>query len=195
MATPMSAALSAGASLTPSPVIDTTLPVCFSSRTMRSLSSGATRAITPISGSCASSSSSLMAANWRPVMARPSMPSSPAIAAARGRMVAGDHPHPDAGRLALGDRRLGLRPRRVDDAHHRQQGEVAHLLDQVAVGVEEAGSKSRCATTMTRSPAAAMRSLASSAKARLSSVIGMTAPSGCRYGVPREISTSGAPLT
>jgi hypothetical protein len=71
MATPMSAALRAGASLTPSPVMATTLPVRLSSRTRRSLSSGATRATTPMSGSWASSSSSLMAANSAPAIARP----------------------------------------------------------------------------------------------------------------------------
>ena len=49
IATPMFAALSAGASLTPSPVIATIWPLCWSSRTRRTLSSGATRAITPIS--------------------------------------------------------------------------------------------------------------------------------------------------
>ena len=82
MATPMSAVLSAGASLTPSPVIATTLPFSFSSRTRRTLSSGATRATTPMSSSSTISCSSLIAANSVPVMARPSMPSSPAMAAA-----------------------------------------------------------------------------------------------------------------
>ena len=76
IATPMSAAFSAGASLTPSPVIATTLPCRLSSWTSRILSSGATRATTPISGSWPSSSSSLIAANSVPVIARPSMPSS-----------------------------------------------------------------------------------------------------------------------
>ena len=136
MATPMSAALRAGASLTPSPVMATTLPLCLSSRTRRSLSSGATRATTPISGSWASSSSSLMAANSAPVMARPSMPSSPAMARRRGRVVAGDHPHPDAGVAALGDGRLGLGARRVDDPDHGQQGQVLDQAEQVAGGVE-----------------------------------------------------------
>ena len=44
IATPMSACLSAGASLTPSPVIATTSPSRCSASTMRSLSSGDTRA-------------------------------------------------------------------------------------------------------------------------------------------------------
>jgi hypothetical protein len=44
MATPMSAVFSAGASLTPSPVIATTTPRRCSASTMRSLCSGLTRA-------------------------------------------------------------------------------------------------------------------------------------------------------
>ena len=44
MATPMSAFFSAGASLTPSPVIATTAPFRCSASTMRSLCSGLTRA-------------------------------------------------------------------------------------------------------------------------------------------------------
>jgi hypothetical protein len=44
IAMPMSARFSAGASLTPSPVIATMLPSACSASTMRSLCSGATRA-------------------------------------------------------------------------------------------------------------------------------------------------------
>jgi len=44
IAMPMSADFSAGASLTPSPVIATTLPSACSASTMRSLCAGATRA-------------------------------------------------------------------------------------------------------------------------------------------------------
>ena len=51
IATPMSALRSAGASLTPSPVIATTSPRACSARTMRILCSGDTRATTPISSS------------------------------------------------------------------------------------------------------------------------------------------------
>ncbi len=46
IATPMSAALSAGASLTPSPVMATTAPCRCSAFTSRSLCSGFTRAYT-----------------------------------------------------------------------------------------------------------------------------------------------------
>jgi hypothetical protein len=78
----MSAFLRAGASLTPSPVIATICPFRLSVSTRRTLSSGVTRAITPIPSIASSSSSSLIAANSAPVMARPSMPSCLAIAAA-----------------------------------------------------------------------------------------------------------------
>lgn len=44
MATPISAALTAGASFTPSPVMATTLPAAFQALTMRSLWAGLTRA-------------------------------------------------------------------------------------------------------------------------------------------------------
>ena len=82
MATPMSAFLRAGASLTPSPVMATMFCWRCSRSTRRILSSGATRATTPISGSSFISSSSLMAANCAPVSALPSMPSSWPMAAA-----------------------------------------------------------------------------------------------------------------
>ena len=49
IATPMSAFLSAGASLTPSPVIATTWPLRLRMSTRWTLSSGATRAMTPMS--------------------------------------------------------------------------------------------------------------------------------------------------
>ncbi len=57
------------------------------------------------------------------------------------------------------------------------------------------GSRSRCATTMTRSPASAIWSLATTARCRLSSVIGTRLPSGFRIVVARAMRTSGAPLT
>ena len=82
IAMPMSAALSAGASFTPSPVIATMSPLRFRLSTRRTLSSGATRAITPISPIAASSSLSDIALNSAPLIARPTMPSSSAIAPA-----------------------------------------------------------------------------------------------------------------
>jgi hypothetical protein len=82
IATPMSAFFNAGASLTPSPVIATMFCCSCSRCTRRILSSGATRAITPISGRSRRRVSSSVAANSAPVSARPSMPSSRPIAAA-----------------------------------------------------------------------------------------------------------------
>ena len=52
IAMPMSARFSAGASLTPSPVIATMWPRRLSVSTSRTLSSGVTRAITPMPSIC-----------------------------------------------------------------------------------------------------------------------------------------------
>ena len=82
MATPMSAFLRAGASLTPSPVMATMWPAFFKISTSRTLCSGVTRAMTPISPIWRSASSSLKAAKSAPVIARPVIPSFPAMAAA-----------------------------------------------------------------------------------------------------------------
>uniref|UniRef100_A0A0S6Z131 Uncharacterized protein n=1 Tax=Mizugakiibacter sediminis TaxID=1475481 RepID=A0A0S6Z131_9GAMM len=86
IATPMCAAFSAGASLTPSPVIATTSPFAFSASTMRSFCSGMMRANTPHSRMRATSSKSSIRSNSSPVMVCvASMPASAAIA----RAVAG----------------------------------------------------------------------------------------------------------
>ena len=82
MAMPMSAFFTAGASLTPSPVIATIWPCFLSTSTRRTLCSGVTRAITPMPSTLASASSSLMAPNSAPVSTVPSMPSWPATSAA-----------------------------------------------------------------------------------------------------------------
>ena len=134
MATPMSAVFRAGASFTPSPVMATTLPFSLSSRTSRTLSSGATRATTPISSS---SPRELLVAHRGELGAghRPSLDAQLGGDRGGGRgVVAGDHPNPDAGVVALGDRGLGLGARRVDDADHREQREVLDQLDQRAPG-------------------------------------------------------------
>src|SRR4029450_1995072 len=137
----MSAALSAGASLTPSPVMATTLLEALSIRTRRTLSSGATRAMTPICGSCLSSSSSLTAHRSEHGAGNgPTLDAELSGDRSRGRrMVTSDHPHPDAGTPALGDGGLRLGPGRIDDPDHREQGEILHEIDQVATGVERRG--------------------------------------------------------
>ena len=195
MATPMSAVFSAGASFTPSPVIATTLPFSLSNRTRRTLSSGATRATTPISSISARSSSSLIAANSVPVTARPSMPSSPAIAAAvvawspviiRTRIPASRH----SAMAVLASGRGGSTMPTIASSVSSWTSPM-----RSRPGWTAPGSKSRCATTITRSPAFAIWSFASSARCRLSSVIGTTVPSGFRIVVARAMRTSGAPLT
>ena len=136
IAMPMSARLSAGASFTPSPVIATMWPLRLRMSTRRTLSSGVTRAITPMPSIASSASSSLIAANSAPVMARPSIPSLRAIASAvtawspviiRTSMPAA---------VGLGDRRLRLRARRVDDADEREQRQAVDQREQVGVRVE-----------------------------------------------------------
>ncbi len=82
IAMPMSARFSAGASFTPSPVIATMWPLRLRMSTRRTLSSGVTRAITPMSPIASSASSSLIAAHSAPVIARPTIPSLRAIASA-----------------------------------------------------------------------------------------------------------------
>ena len=129
IATPMSAFLRAGASFTPSPVMATMFDWPWSVLTRRILSSGDTRATTPMSSSSAISCSSLMAANSAPVSALPVMPSSWPIARGGHGVVAGDHAHLDAGTVALLDGHLRLGAGRVDDADHRQQGEVADVVE------------------------------------------------------------------
>ena len=81
----------------------------------------------------------------------------PQLTGDRGRgggVVAGDHPDPDAGVVALGDRRLRLRTRRVHDADHRQQREVGDQLDEVTVGLGSWPGRSRAG----RPPSPARRS-------------------------------------
>jgi hypothetical protein len=82
IAIPMSAFFSAGASLTPSPVMATIRPSRLSMSTRRTLCSGVTRAITPTSAIASVASSSVIAPNSAPLMTLPSMPSWRAIAAA-----------------------------------------------------------------------------------------------------------------
>jgi hypothetical protein len=54
-------------------------------------------------------------------------------------VVAGDHPHPDVGRLRVRDRRLGLGAWRVDHADETRHLEALDVRQQVAAGVERHG--------------------------------------------------------
>ena len=127
IATPMSARFSAGASLTPSPVMATTLPWRLRVSTRRTLSSGATRATTPISSSCRSSSSSCSAANSAPGERAALDAELAGDGRGRRRVVAGDHADADARLLAERDRVPGLLAGRVDDPDEREQRQVLHL--------------------------------------------------------------------
>ena len=63
----------------------------------------------------------------------------------RRRVVTGDHPDLDPRVVALGDRDPGLGARRVDDADHRQQRELLHVVDEVAPGREHRSGRGRAA--------------------------------------------------
>ena len=83
MAQPISAALRAGASFTPSPVMATTAPCRWKALTIRTLCSGETRANTAYSQICRSSSSWSIPSSCVPVMAlscSPNIPKSLAMA-------------------------------------------------------------------------------------------------------------------
>ena len=195
IATPMSARLSAGASLTPSPVIATTLPLRFSMSTRRTLSSGATRATTPMLSSCSSSSASESAANSVPVSARPSIPE---LGRDRGRgrgVVAGDHAGADPRLLAAGDRVLRLLARRIDDRDERQQRQPLNLLEQRRRrGRTPPG---RCRARPRRARAALRRRDGRSRRGRGRGPLsaGTVEPSTSRICDERASRTSGAPLT
>ena len=121
IATPMSAALRAGASFTPSPVMAAISPLAFSARTMRSLCSGATRAYTETSRTACSQDRVVhplklgagegpLAGGGDAELARDGR---------RGdRVVTGDHQRSHAGPARPGDRGAGLGSRRVDHPHH-----------------------------------------------------------------------------
>ena len=144
MATPMSAAFSAGASLTPSPVIATTWPSACSAATMRSLCAGATRAKTEVLRTASLNAASSSASSSVPLSAAAPasmMPRSAAMrAAVRGwspvimmtRMPA---------RRASRDRQRGFRPRRVDDADGADEDQLA--LDRVVACVSSPASSGR----------------------------------------------------
>ncbi len=132
IATPTSACFNAGASFTPSPVIPTISFLLCRACTRRNLSSGLVRA--KISNCCAAtlSCASSITSSSRPVMAFPAL-QSPALLPMphrRLRVVAGDHLHADPGLQAVGNRRDGLRTRRI---HHPGDPSKSPLL-QILMG-------------------------------------------------------------
>ena len=100
------------------------------------MSSGATRATTPIPSTC---SSYLGVAQRREVGARERSAFDAELVRdrARGRnVVAGDHARADPGLFALRDRVLRFLAGRVDDRHECEQRELLDLVDQRSPGVE-----------------------------------------------------------
>ena len=164
MATPMSACLSAAASLTASPVIATTSPDCCMSLARRSLSSGATRPNTCSRGSRSITSVSDRCCSSVPVITPGPRPSSSAIARAvtvwSPVIIRTSTPAPSAARTAsLASVRSGstiptraTKTRSGDGGHRisqrRRHRRVIHVLDgerehpqpalgQLAVGGQE----------------------------------------------------------
>ena len=130
MATPTSARLSAGASLTPSPVIATTWPSSCSACTRRSLCSGLARANTSTSIATRRSAASSISASSAPV--RAGLPTPMASCAPMARAVSTWSPVIIFTRMPARwhsrDGADGLLARRVDDAHQAQHREaVLHV--------------------------------------------------------------------
>ena len=159
------------------------------------MSSGATRATTPMPSTCSSSSASVSAANSVPVSARPSIPSWAAIAAAvvawspvimRARIPASLQ----RAIASFASLRGGSTMR-----DERQQRQVLDLVEQRhRRGRTRRGSMSREATASTRSPSPARRSFSARTRSRPPSA-GTVEPSTSRICDERASSTSGAPLT
>ena len=139
IAMPMSAFFSAGASFTPSPVIATMSPLRFSESTRRTLSSGVTRAMTPIS----SIARVELGVGHRVELGAADRPARDAELRRdrRGgdRVVAGDHADTDPGFVRDRDCRFRGRTGRIDDADEREHGQAVEQREQVRRRVEGAG--------------------------------------------------------
>ena len=97
----------------------------------------------------------------------------------RRGVVAGDHPDPDPGVVALGDGGPGLRARRVDDADHRQQRELLDLVDQVAA--RRGTARVEVALRDHHDPLAGVGDLVVGLEGEVPVVVGDRRP-GCRRG-------------
>ena len=159
MATPMSARRSAGASLTPSPVIATTSPRARSASAMRSFASGELRA--KMSSRCVAQElverrrrSSRRAPS--PVTVTSARDADPAGDSRGGESVVAGHDHDaDAGVVAAGDGVGDLGSRRVEQATRprRQRSRSASSRESGTV----ASATRRRATASTRSPGRGVR--------------------------------------
>ena len=165
IATPMSARLSAGASLTPSPVMATNSPLRLQRLDDADLLLGRDARVD------AHACDARARARRRPSRAS-SAPREHARRRRRedaerardgargGRMVAGDHHRRDAGGLAQRDRLARLRPRRIEQADQPEERRGRVSTRPASSSVGQRVDQRRCATASTRSPSAAMRSAA-----------------------------------
>ena len=136
IAIPMSAFFSAGASLTPSPVMATISPLRWSTSTRRTLCSGLTRAITPTSPIAPSRLVVAHRPELRPADDR-AVDAELAGDRRRGdRVIAGDHADPDPGGPGPRDRSPGGGARRVDDPDEGEQLQIGHEREQLGPGIE-----------------------------------------------------------
>ena len=187
IATPMSAFLSAGASLTPSPVIATTWRCACSAATTRSLCAGDTRAYTPILVTRRASSASSIASRSAPVTTSPAarMPSSRATA----RAVVGWSPviitteMPARSQVAIASRASGrggsIMPTRPRNVRSRCAFSGVASVRVATASTRNASSAIDCATARIRA-----RPAASSG----------TAPPGAASHAQSATMTSGAPF-
>ena len=167
IATPISAAFSDGASFTPSPVMATTAPVAFNALTMRSFCSGMMRAKMVTACTAVRQIGVRHCLKFRTV-------DHPAALQARlcgdglrrGRIVAGDHDHPDPRAAA---KRHRLRHRGAQgigkaDQTQKAKGEIALAVGKIGTGKTRplppqaraaplAPSRSTCAVTSARAAA------------------------------------------
>ena len=198
IATPMSAVLSAAASLTPSPVIATTLRRRWSASTIRTLCSGATRAKTPRSSICSLSCSTSRSSSSRPVMAAPGMPRSVAM----DRAVAAWSPViiltwiPASWHRAMASVASGRAGSRIPTrASRRRSSTRAKRSCSGASSTVPVSSIVRLATASTRRPRAARISMSSSSSRRRASSMAGASPWASADQPHRSSNASGAPLT
>ena len=194
IAMPMSAALIAGASLTPSPVMATTSPFLRRVSTISTLCSGATRPTTPMPSMRARRS---CLGHRREVGAEDGLSGDAELLGDRragDHVVSGDHPHADVGVLGGPDRVQRLGAGRIDHPDQRRHLQVLDQRQQVALGVEVPGSRSFMAAAMMRRPLPPSRSISSLARSFCSSPQGTLSPLA-RADVARPITAGAAPLT
>ena len=194
MATPMSACLSAAASLTASPVMATTSPDSCMSRASRSLSSGATRPNTCSSGSRSSTSASVRCCSSVPVITPGPSPSSSAIARAvtvwSPVIIRTSIP---AAKATCTASLASVRSGSMMPTSATKIRSVTAAIGSASAADIAASSRSRAAKASTRSPRSESWRLAARISSR-TAVSGTCSP--CHSARPqRSMTTSGAPFT